>query len=194
MTVSLSRDGHSVSLKITNSCINLISEAYCLGEYRLVVVVAAVLALLLLPSAAVRNALHNLYISVMERYTQVQLNEPVEQIVSRWKNAYLPSYLPEGFSMSDADNSGEMIFIEYADANDNRITFYQYGIDSSIRLDTEGANEALPCQIGDGVGKLYEKEARTALYWSNGEQSFSVEFSSKIMQDEIIKMAESMEQ
>lgn len=162
---------------------------------RRVVVVAAVLALLLLPSAAVRNALHNLYISVMERYTQVQLNEPVEQIVSRWKNAYLPSYLPGGFSLTDANNSGDAIFLEYSNSDEERITFYQYNDQSNSRLDTQDAEDLQTCEIGELTGHRYRKAELCTLYWSNGELNFSIEFKSSIVTwDEIIKMAESMEQ
>lgn len=123
------------------------------------------------------------------------MTEPVGEIVSRWKDAYVPTYTPTGFAMSDAINTGNILFLEYANSNGDRISVYQYGENNNIRLDTENAGTIQSCEIGTKPGQIYTKGEMSTLYWSNGERSFSIEFKSSIVTwDEIVEMAESMEQ
>lgn len=157
---------------------------------------AALVVVLCVSVEAFRVELYNLYASVMSKCTQIQLNEPLEVIVGRWNDVLIPTVIPQGFVLSDADHSSDMVFLEYLNSSTGeRIRYYQYAADNHLRLDTELAGEKRACIIGAQTGYIFEKNGQSTLYWSIDNSAFSIEFTtSAVAEAEIVKMAESIAQ
>ena len=155
--------------------------------------VAAVLILLFsLTAAALKLQLFNFVEVTRERFTQIQPIDLAESRVAEWTDVYLPSYLPDGFFVSDAFESGDAKIIEYADLEGARIIFYQYGPGSGIRLDSEDADKQM-CQIGGQDAWILQKNTRCILYWYDNTCAFSLEYSMETVSElEITQMAESL--
>lgn len=125
-----------------------------------------------------------------EKYTQTQLTDPPEAQVRGWSQAYLPGYVPEGFTVSDCFNGEDFKSIEYADVSGTRFTFYQYNASASIRIDTEAADKAMEQTISGHTAYQFQKGGLSTVYWSNGALIFYVQFDQGALPEpEIIQFA-----
>ena len=160
---------------------------------RVVVAAAIIAALLLLTVAAVRYQMLNFIERVYEQFTQLQPDTSAEARVAGWGDIYLPSYLPEGFFISSAWESGDTKIIEYTNSPGDRIIYYQYDCGSSLRLDSEDADKRA-CQVGGIDAWILEKDGLCTLYWWNETGIFSLEFTSgSVPETEIEQIAESLQ-
>lgn len=156
-----------------------------LGRAVLLVILAAVL--LLAAASALYRPILNWVESVHEKYTQIQAGETAENQVAQWESAYIPEVSPDGFSISDAADLGDVKFIEYANAGGGRITFYQYGPRSSVRIDTEKADRTITAWVGGQTAYLFRKEELSTFYWNQGGCILSIEYDAADIQESEIK-------
>lgn len=158
---------------------------------RIAITAAIIAAVLTITVLAVRTDLLNFIETVQEQFTQFSTETP-EDTVSEWPDAYLPSYVPTGYIMSDAVDNGGIRAVEYANSRGVRFTFYHYGTDTNIRIDTENADKER-IYIGTAKGYLVRKGSLSTLYWSTGAASFSIEYDpTEISNHDIQLIAESV--
>lgn len=145
-----------------------------LGRIALLAILAA--ALLLVAASALYYPLMNWVESVHERYTQFQAGNDAQVRVDLWDAVYLPTNLPTDFAISDAFEFENIKIIEYANAEGERLIFYQYGPDANVQVDTEAANKTIVTLETGVEAYLIDKGSLSTLFWSDGGYGFSVEF------------------
>lgn len=158
---------------------------------RLALVAAILAAVLALSAMAFHKDILNVVETVRARFTQLSPVELPETVVAGWMDAYLPTYIPDDYMMSDATDTGDFRFVEYTDPQGNCFAFYHYGSDTVAHVDTEAA-DTQSCQIGIWPGLLVKKDGLSTLYWSIENTSFSIEYDSAQINDKtVLKIADS---
>ncbi|MCQ4864940.1 DUF4367 domain-containing protein [Pseudoflavonifractor phocaeensis] len=161
---------------------------------RLIVVAALLGALLALSVGAIRAGILNLFIDAQEQFTQITTSQSPERVVAGWRQFYLPSSLPDGYTMSSPINDEDMKSIEYSNSAGERILYYQYSPNSNIRLDTEKADKQYYDSIIGETAYLFEKGALSTLYWSTDGYILSIEFNpASVTSEDILDMAKSVQ-
>lgn len=157
----------------------------------------AMVAVLLLSFLLISvNAHHilNWFGATYEKYTKLQQTASIETEIKGWKDVYLPEYVPEDYTISDGIATTDAKSIEYTDTEGHRIMFYQYSPQSNIMIDTEAADKTMTSAVAGHTAYVFHKNGLTTLYWDNGIQTFSIEFSTLCLtEDEAIQMAESIQ-
>ncbi|NLO48101.1 MAG: DUF4367 domain-containing protein [Clostridiales bacterium] len=166
---------------------------------------AAILAIIIAFSVAFmtvdafRVNVLNLLISIEPEYTTIQLTERREGngennngLVVNWSQAYVPSYIPEGFEVSDSivtQSIKRMVFTD--EQNETRfITYTIFGSSSTVAVDTENAQVNETIKIGGRDGMLVIKNSVVTLALEMNGHLILIQ--GMISRDEIINIAESI--
>lgn len=158
---------------------------------QIAMVAAIIVGLLTVSVLAAHIDLLNFIETVQEQFTQFSPVETPEDAVSKWLDAYLPAYVPDGYMMSDAVDNGDTRAVEYTNSEGSRFTFYQSGGSTNIRIDTEAA-ETVKCCIGTEAGYLIRKNGSSSLHWNTASSSFAIEYNpAEIADKEALWIAES---
>lgn len=161
---------------------------------------AAMLALVVMFSAmmltvrAFRIQVLNFLISIEPKFTSFQLkdsndNQNNGQLIVNWTNAYVPTYIPEGYeasSISYSDSAKKIIFTKRED--DSSIIYTEYNSKNSIAVDTENASLVETVKINGQDGTLSVKDSTTSVVWAMDNHLFTIQ--GQLSTDEAIKMAE----
>ena len=136
--------------------------------------------------------------------TQIQSNDANKENSSRvsegrfdieWTEEYNITYLPEGFSALTSSCSTLSRCIEYADVNDNSITFEQDIDSTTYSIDTENAKVEYVDINGKRamyVEKEYEEIGNiNKLLWKENDYFIEVE-GIGVTKEELVKVAESV--
>jgi hypothetical protein len=164
------------------------------------VVLAAVLALFaaaMLTVGAFRNQIFNLVLGIREQYTSFQLQEQEKgsggQYVVDWKNAYVPTVVPDGYEISNVFLNSDLKKIVYQNIQDEgkNITYLEYAGDTvNVQLDTESASSVETVTIGGNPGTLTEKDGVVKLIWAMGSRMF--ELTGQADREVILQIAQSV--
>lgn len=155
-------------------------------------------ALLVINVDAFRTRLLNFMIEIRDEYTSIDLRENPSKhstdndffMSVECGDAYLPEFVPEGFSITDVETLTFTKSIRYSNDKNQTILFIQYsGENINLRVDTEDA-KVKEILINGIEGISLEKDGYTTLVWHNNETSFYLE--SQIDKSLLVKMAESM--
>lgn len=146
---------------------------------------------------AFRIKLLNFIVEVQTEYTRVEIGDSYvlpdapHVNIQDWENVYLPTYIPKGFSVSKAEDMGEVKAIRYSNPVGDLVDFSQYNnIDTDLRIDTQSARTETVMLQGEKA-LLIDKDGLTTIIWHNHEFMFMMQ--ANIDKDELIKMAESIE-
>jgi hypothetical protein len=164
-----------------------------------IVLASIVFGLTIVNVDAARTKLLNMILRVEDEYTSIKLeknkngNVLNNSIYINWENAYAPTYMPDGYSIHNISNTGNMRFIEYlnesSDMNDKPIVFMQMPVEANGIVDTEDA-KVTNIKIHDNDGIMIEKGERIIVIWHNDEYLFDL--SGYEDKSEILKVAESV--
>lgn len=138
---------------------------------------------------AVVDVIYQLLYEDNERYTSIEFGESlgfVNPEIFDWEGAYAPTYLPEGFVISNSYKSVSQQVIDYA-YNENFITFIQ-AQNTKVQVDTENAESIKELIIGNSRGLIVVKDGITCVTWNIGETT--MQLVSDAETSEIIRMAE----
>ncbi len=146
---------------------------------------------------AFRLKLFNFMIKVQEQYTSVKMedynplpNDPLNSL-QNYEDAYIPTYVPKGFSIINAIVQDEIKVIVYTNSIGEEIIFNQYDdINTDLRIDTQIARTDR-IFVNGVEGIFIEKDDMYTLVWHNNESIFTL--TAKVDKNELIKMAESVE-
>ena len=139
---------------------------------------------------AVAEAIYHLVLRKTDRYTEVSIGNSTGFInpeLYDWEGAYAPTYMPEGFSISDTQFTNNDKSVMYSHGEDY---FYisQTNNLSYARIDTEGSEHVEKIIIGNSEAFLVYENKIVSLVWICGETYLSID--GKISIDEAIKIAE----
>ena len=139
---------------------------------------------------AVAEAIYHLVLRKTDRYTEVSIGNStgfIDPEIYDWEGAYAPTYIPEGFSISDTQFTNNDKSVMYSHGEDY---FYisQTNNLSYARIDTEGSEHVEKIIIGNSEAFLVYENEIVSLVWICGETYLSID--GKISIDEAIKIAE----
>lgn len=139
---------------------------------------------------AVAEAIYHLVLRKTDRYTEVSIGNStgfIDPEIYDWEGAYAPTYIPDGFSISDTQFTNNDKSVMYSHGEDY---FYisQTNNLSYARIDTEGSEHVEKIIIGNSEAFLVYENEIVSLVWICGETYLSID--GKISIDEAIKIAE----
>ena len=149
-------------------------------------------------SPSVRNAVYKMIISPQDRFTNVTVapHQPgmfIDADRYTWEHCFAPTYLPEGYELSEYDDlEGILLIVRYTNG-EKFIQFNQTasGAQGSIDVDSENAQITRPIMIGYSEGIYNLKDGETSIVWQVGESMLSL--LSNEDTEEVIKFAESIQ-
>lgn len=159
-----------------------------------VIVVIIMCSVLTFSVEAFRLKFLNLLISIEPRYTSIQISDSDGSnggLIVDWKNAYVPTYVPEGFKVERVSSSSTVKLLYFIKEDDkSTITYTECGSTYGIAIDTEGASLIEEIEINAHKGTLSVKGSTATVAWILDDRLFSIQGQADT--DEIIKMAESV--
>ena len=158
-----------------------------------VLTIVVLFSTMMLSVQALRVKVLNFLISIQSEYTSFKLeddDQTAEKLIVDWKNAYVPTYIPKGYSVTDMSYSDAIKKITL-DSEDNKTSIIYTQFESgSISIDTENASLIETIKINDQDGTLSIKDATTTVVWKMDNHLFIVQ--GQISRKEAIKIAESV--
>ena len=143
---------------------------------------------------AFRVEVLNLLIDIQPEYTSFQLKGDgkssggVDKAIN-WTDSYVPSYIPEGFSVSDISSNESLKRIVYEnEKKDSVIMYMELSSSNNLALDTENASLMKTVSINGHDGTLVVKEPMCSVVWEMDNKMFLVQTQESI--DETMKIAE----
>lgn len=147
---------------------------------------------------AIRIKVLNFMMDETEKYTSVDIKEEADVLerISRaippdWEGQYAPTYIPEGFRITEAKNYNDTSSIVYLNDARQMILFQKWPRENvNLRIDTEGT-DTTSININGFEGLLVEKDDIIRVMWYSDDVLFTI--SSQIDKNELIKIAESVQ-
>lgn len=110
-------------------------------------------------------------------YTAIGMEETPEasfDVPQEWGGAYYPSYIPEGFEMTDIENAFNRLFwVEYRNADGIRLGFDDEDTSAEFNIDTENAR-AYYTDIHGEQALVAVKDVHVIIVWSEDNRIFTV--------------------
>lgn len=164
----------------------------------ILLVLSSVLAVSLFSVDAFRVRFFNLLIETKPEYTEFRLEEKNggsdgdqgngAQSVD-WPNSYIPTYVPEGYSVESSENYDSMKLILFQNAEGKIIDYAQYSESVSFNYDTEDA-VLQDITVNGEAGMLVVKGENYSIIWKHESSIFVVR--TQIDEQETLKIAENI--
>lgn len=160
----------------------------------IVAAVIAVFAVAMLTVSAFRAQVLNLFMKPEQKYTYVQITdsaaEPsVSSLPVDWKNAYMPTYIPDGYEVTSVTNVNSYKSIRF-DKDSSSLYYSELNSANGAALDTETAPLAKSVSINSHEGSLVKKDGMLSITWEMDNRLFLI--YGDINQEELVKIAESV--
>lgn len=164
---------------------------------RVAIVILAVIivfSVAMLTVQAFRIEVFNFLIDVKSKYTSFRLNDvnngSTDSLVVNWTNAYVPTYIPDGYEVSSIFSSESIRRLIFSNKHDKSlfVVYTECSPSTSIAVDTEGASFVETVNINNNIGKLIVKNSNITVVWEMDGRLFLVE--TQISTEEAIKIAE----
>ena len=145
---------------------------------------------------AFRVQVLNFLINVESKYTSVQLgdngNDGNQGLAVNWTNAYVPTYIPDGFEITNVSNTDAVKTIIYTNKKDNSLTiiYSEYTSGGTVAIDTEGTSTVQKIKINGNDGTFSIKNDTVTISWIMDGRLFSVQ--GQLSQEEAEKLADSV--
>ena len=155
-------------------------------------VLAVVITLMLFAASmsvsAIRKPIIDFVIRVYERFTSLFYHTTYE---SADRLIYRPTYLPNGFTLTQEEILSWETILQYENARGDAITCRQYPWHRfELQADTE-STDFDEVEINGHIGVFFSNKGWNSLVWSEGENSFCL--MSNIDKSTLIKIASSVE-
>lgn len=142
---------------------------------------------------AVRVRVLNFIMDVHQEYTSFQLKENENASaggspVVNWSKAYVPTYIPDGYELSNTVQSELVRKLVFKDKQDSLIIFTELGESSSPKVDTENAEVLKTISINGHKGTLIVKNSMVTIVWAIGNSMFILQTG--VSEETAIKIAE----
>ena len=140
-------------------------------------IVISGIALMAISVDAFRIRLFNMITEVREKYTEINIKERDENQVEEhgitWISYFYPELIPDGYSLSNSQNFGEIKIIYFVNDMGDTIEFSQSPVNSSFQVDTENAKTE-EIKINRVNGILVEKDGILTLIWVTDSNAFHI--------------------
>lgn len=131
---------------------------------------------------ALRVRVLNFFMDIHPKYTSFQLKENDNSTggqipVVNWTKAYVPTYIPDGYIVSNSTNSNglkQIIFENQQDKN-LRILYMEFNEASGPAVDTENTSALKPISINGHEGTLVVKDSVVTVVWQIEDSLFTVQ-------------------
>lgn len=157
-------------------------------------VFSAALAISLLSVDAFRVNFLNFFMEIKSEYTEFRLEDENKNSdgvrLMNWSNAYVPTYVPEGYQVESSENGDTLKLITFQNSDGQMINYAQYTENVAFNYDTEGA-ELRDIVVNGDAGTLIVKESHYSIVWKYENSIFVV--MTQINEQETLKIAESLE-
>ena len=140
---------------------------------------------------AVAEAIYHLVLRKTDRYTEVSIGNStgfIDPEIYTWNDAYAPTYMAEGFELSNFSCTSSQQTVDYV-CGEDFINFIQ-ARKSTGQIDTENADITKEIQIGESKGFLVVKDDWSCVTCSI--EDILIQVSGTAPTEEIIKIAESL--
>lgn len=159
-----------------------------------ILVIIAINYILVASVEAYRIKFLNTIVKIKEKFTQIDViydKTDEKNIPDEWEGRYYPSYIPEGYALTDKFVHEETSTLFYSNNYGDDIIIKQIKNDVSLRIDTE-SKEAVTVTVGMDKNALYlKKDISSSLIWRWEDTMFTL-ISDKLDLDILIKIAESV--
>lgn len=159
-----------------------------------ILIIVIVNQILVATVEAYRAQFLNTITRIKVKFTQIDLinDDMAEEIIPRdWEGRYYPSYIPEGYVLSDKLYNGGMPVLIYSNNDGGSISFQQIQQNASLRIDT-GSGDAVNVTVGEDKEALYlKKDTSSTLIWRREDMIFTLN-SDNVSLDILIMIAENV--
>ena len=161
-------------------------------RHRALVIIAAVITAFALSMSvgAVREAVGRFFVKMYDGFAVIFTDnnaafpETIEEL-------FIPAYIPEGFEMSDRNETSNRIKIKWSKANDE-VIFCQYTKKVVSNVDTEHRFERIDL-FGENDGVLSGENGDISIYFERYGYYFTISTYGETSEKDLIKMAKSIE-
>lgn len=162
-----------------------------LGRRYAVVLVAALLAAFgaVMSVEAWRQAFFAFFQKKYPTYSDVSYEQIGDIALPETLIKYAPTYIPEGYVLTESDTSPASNYLYYENDQDESIFFLQMRLDTAtFAIDTE-REDFVEIDLGGQMARFLPNEGEYTLLWENSYYSFILTVN--IDKDELIKIAKS---
>lgn len=162
-----------------------------LGRRTAVVLVAALLAAFgaVMSVAAWRQAFFSFFQKKYPTYSDVSYEQIRDITLPETLIKYAPTYIPEGYVLTESDTSPASNYLYYENDQDESIFFLQMRLDTAtFAIDTE-REDFVEIDLGGQMARFLPNEGEYTILWENSYYSFILTVN--IDKDELIKIAKS---
>ncbi|AGL02509.1 DUF4367 domain-containing protein [Desulfoscipio gibsoniae] len=142
---------------------------------------------------AVRVKVLNFLMDIQKEYTSFQLKDSSNgseggSATIDWSQAYVPTYIPEGFEVRTVSDGKLLKTIEFKNPQGSLVTYTELSEGTKPALDTENASVFEAVSINGHEGTLVVKNSLVTIIWAMQDRMFMIR--GQIEKDMAIKMAE----
>lgn len=162
-----------------------------LGRRYAVVLVAALLAAFgaVMSVEAWRQAFFSFFQKKYPTYSDVSYEQIKDISLPETLIKYAPTYIPEGYVLTESDTSPASNYLYYENDQDESIFFLQMRLDTAtFAIDTE-REDFVEIDLGGQTARFLPNEGEYALLWENSYYAFILTVNTD--KDELIKIAKS---
>ena len=156
-----------------------------------ILIVLVILGATVVTVEAVRVRALNFLMDIQQEYTSFQLkdNSGSEDgnATIDWRQAYVPTYIPDGYEISTARKEERSRIIEFQNPQGESITYMELMQGSKPHLDTENASDLDTVSINGREGTLVAKKSLVTLIWAMNDSMFIIR--GQIDKNTAVKMA-----
>ena len=139
---------------------------------------------------ALRNGVKNFFVEVYEKFSTV-LFEKDSSSPDTIEVYYSPSYIPDGYQLSEITKEASLGRIKFIDENGKEIIYTQsFVFSSGTDTNTEDGHTE---EIGNGFYIYQDKFQQKMYFWSDTKYQFAIYAYDDISKDELLKMAGSLQ-
>ncbi|MGI6650038.1 MAG: DUF4367 domain-containing protein [Bacillota bacterium] len=156
-------------------------------------IVLVILCTTVVTVQAVRVRVLNYLMDIQQEYTSFELKNNDNgseggSVAIDWHNAYVPTYIPDGFEVSNSTNSELLKRIEFKNSQGSFITYTELSEGNKPALDTENASTFEAVSINGHEGTVVVKNSLVTIIWSMNDRMFMIRAQTD--KETAVKMAE----
>jgi len=142
---------------------------------------------------AVRVRVLNFLMDIQQEYTSFQLKDSGSgseggNATIDWSQAYVPTYIPEGFEVSATSQNENYKKVEFKNFQGSLITYMELSAGHKPALDTENASIFEAVTINGHEGTLVVKNSLVTINWAMDDRMFMIQ--GQIEKEMAVKTAE----
>lgn len=156
-------------------------------------IVLVILGASVITVQAVRVRVLNFLMDIHQEYTSFQLQDSSSGLEDGgttidWHQAYVPTYMPEGYEISAISDGKLSKTIEFINGQGSLITYMELSASAKPAVDTENASVFKRVSVNGHKGSMVVKKSLVTVIWAMNDRMFMIR--GQIDQDLAIKMAE----